>query len=545
MNRITLALTLAVLVTSMALVVMPIQQADATVLRKVSTGITKDLREGHYDEVNDHYYLIGGSAGDAWVFDVDGEDDSVIGAYNITQTTTLAPQDIWCGTLSCYVTFGRDVAAAGAGESVVDDEDGRIVQFGIDTTGYDGVIATYTNSEVSGGLYEISGRDSFTGGFGAVTLWVAACENPTGTNCGMGIRTFDGISLSRGTLLYTESTDRWPSDIAWSGISGTTNNHLLTSWTNDYHGSAANAEYFVTITNLSTLTEVCESSWSESGNTGYGYGVVPDYGNSKAYLGAGLTGGAFYTDVNLTTCAFGDATHTYSNTENALSAVGLRGAVLMEDRDVFAVTDSNISQKISFLNVTSSVLSTPTATYELLPSNTQVFYRGEPDYAEATGKLYMPYTGADHAFLVISLGNLGGVETSDPSCFDVDHDGITDGCLVDLDEDGVLDWNWNTTPIIGNNVGESIPAYLGSLTGFGVEGGALIAGVMVPVIGFMLFGMFTKKQSIAIPIWVYGIIFLAGIGISVILEWLEPWWIVIGILGFIAFGAKAIKGLIR
>lgn len=105
------------------------------------------------------------------------------------------------------------------------------------------------------------------------------------------------------------------------------------------------------------------------------------------------------------------------------------------------------------------------------------------------------------------------------------------------------DFEWSDAPLLVGNASETVPNVLTVLAGVDVDAANVIVGILVPIALVSALGLGAAKYDGDLPMFVYGLVFVAGIGISVAMGWLEAWWVVIGILGFIVSAAKNIKGV--
>lgn len=146
----------------------------------------------------------------------------------------------------------------------------------------------------------------------------------------------------------------------------------------------------------------------------------------------------------------------------------------------------------------------------------------------------------------------GGVGTgicpgTDVVCFDVDGDGIIDVIFNRDPVTGVVEGNLADFPPLVGPISQTFPAFLQAFTGVPFDTASVLFGILFPimfvVLGAMAFGSF-KINPTQVPAFVYGLIWVAGMGFSITLGWLESWWIVVAILGFAASFATKIKGVI-
>lgn len=134
----------------------------------------------------------------------------------------------------------------------------------------------------------------------------------------------------------------------------------------------------------------------------------------------------------------------------------------------------------------------------------------------------------------------------DSACYDTDRDGLIDFVIEDLNGDGIPDWTPAQQPLLQGRLNETAPAFLVAFGVPDVESSELLLGIMIPVVLMLAVVALTvtlKGNPTQIPAYVYGIVFMAGMGLSVIMGWLEPFWIVLGILGFAASFAGKMKGM--
>lgn len=127
---------------------------------------------------------------------------------------------------------------------------------------------------------------------------------------------------------------------------------------------------------------------------------------------------------------------------------------------------------------------------------------------------------------------------------DIDGDGILNVSDTDDDGDGILDGDDPNPFGLCTNVGDirdTAPTLLCVLTGICDTAALTLLGLIPPGALMLLLGALKARSDADVPVFVYGLFFLMGIGVSVALEWLEPFWIVVGVLGFAVSFSNKIK----
>lgn len=160
-----------------------------------------------------------------------------------------------------------------------------------------------------------------------------------------------------------------------------------------------------------------------------------------------------------------------------------------------------------------------------------------------TGRLYGLLQVGD------KLREWDGVTGDSPGGFDfpigvdIDGDGEIDFYIDDDNGDGIPDFELGDAPLLVGNASETIPNVLTVLAGVNPTAAVTIVGILVPIGFVSAMALFAAKYDTDMPLMVYGLIFLGGMVVSVAMTWLEPWWVVVGILGFAVSFAGKIKGM--
>lgn len=127
-------------------------------------------------------------------------------------------------------------------------------------------------------------------------------------------------------------------------------------------------------------------------------------------------------------------------------------------------------------------------------------------------------------------------------CFDTNEDGVIDVSFED-DGTGIISADLSDFPLLSGNLTQRMPFLLTATTGLPNDSANTILGIFVPVAFVAGLGLFASKYDVDnIPVMVYGLVFMGGMAVSVTLGWLEAWWVVVGIMGFIVSFASKIKG---
>ena len=287
---------------------------------------------------------------DTFVYGCDITTNSNCVRYNITITTDtdVTGQDIWCGRTNCYISYGCSTSSACEFAN-----SGHLLR--IATTsggGGKGVIINPILNRTTGGLYEIDGKDSLTGGFGGVNIWADACNVDNGNgSCRHTLILFDGITMGS-SMVFTE----WfggnggfvATDVEWNNVAGA-NGLIALAITNiygaqDFSGyvvySTATFGIYCNKVSPSGLTPVVGTSfieWKQSTNEA---GFFDEF-----YMGSGLASTTHLFNVNATACS--GSPPTISNAITGLSTVvPIREGIILQDQDIMLLQESGANARV-------------------------------------------------------------------------------------------------------------------------------------------------------------------------------------------------------
>lgn len=105
-------------------------------------------------------------------------------------------------------------------------------------------------------------------------------------------------------------------------------------------------------------------------------------------------------------------------------------------------------------------------------------------------------------------------EVDEQACFDVDDDGLVDDCFVDVNGDGIPDFDYTLVPYAAANATEALPAF-GAVFGLNADASNLIGAIVIhALVVFGIAGSFVLKTHVNPPFFVWAFLMVLGGGLS-------------------------------
>lgn len=426
-----------------------IEKAFAVITFEKVTPTQEDIMASFADFNTDTLWnLVYDSANhDAFVYGCDLSDNDACVRYNVTiptETTNVRPQDIWCGRTNCFITYGADAVASrfpDGGHLV------KIASVAVTSEGISkGQIISPILNRTSGGLYHIDGKDSLTGGFGGINLWVWACNvahSGNEANCRETMILFDGITMGASHVFpeYFSGNGGWiATDIEWNnGLSNNGRIAVAVGRLDDLTNTA------MMIYNTGLLTKICDTT---SGNLlgQFGSGRISWLNTTHFYISSSSAASTHAQLLSVSDCDNEIAGKDITSLHTLLSTTtGIRDVIFLDGQGLIGFQEAGANARVSFVNVTDDLIYTaPNEVFDTFPTTSQNSRVGEftlRTTISSTGeetvlnnKLWIPYSGADQEVLFMELD--GDVISDETVCVEVQFNG-QQVCYVDTDGNGI------------------------------------------------------------------------------------------------------------
>lgn len=500
---------------------MNVQDAYAVTPSKISTGANRNVIEIQYQNTTGKIWALSsdptGTGTKTYLHSINPINNTVSATYNITQSTSLFPQTLWCGKTDCFVGFHDSGYTAG-----------RITKYAslpnspFNTGDQEGVY----NTSAGRGVQFITGRDAVSGGFGSITLYWA--EKVATTN--MRLNIFDGINMGNTASLTLETDHNWL-NMQWSGISGITDNTVVIS------GSNSADHPIMRIYDVSAQVSVCNVS--PNSNTAIASSLFLDYPNSKIFLGTDVSG---ELKVYNKSCVLQT---TYSSTTTGLGAQIRDTSVQTPYNDnvkyMYAMA-SGSSGLVSEIPYSAGVLSTfNTQQFNAFPSTSQSAFIGHFQFVPTQQKLFIPYSGADNGIFVLNFSSGGttqgstGVDCSLPAnaniliCYLTSQTGGSLGGAGGIISTGFFNLATNSGLISGSDHNVKTNGI-----------GYLIVAVSLAIL-ITIFWIASNGQLNEIPTFVWFIGVIAVVGSLTAIGFVDPTFLIISIIVVVAFAVSKVS----
>lgn len=498
--------------------------ANATTLSKISTGTNKNVIDIQYQPSTGLLWALVASSSLNLVYldEITPSTGTIVASYNVTQSSTLLAQALWCGQTDCFIGFTN--AGNTAGRVI------KVTSVTVSPITIGDITGTYNTA--SSGVQRMTGRDAVTGGFGSITIYLSTKDS---SNV-MTLYYLDGISMTTSASsqinVTSPSGSDFIDDMQWSGISGSTDNTL--SITGVIDGSSKMKIY-----NLATQSFVCSTN-----NYGiYMTGVFPDYTNNKIFVGWATGQIKVFNKSCVLQTDISAVTTGLSQQIRLLTELPLKGKMYVQE--------SGANGFISEMNYTSGSVSTYNSIISPFPSTSQSAFLGHSTYDNIHDLLFVPYSGADNAILIINFGT-GGSSTSTTCTIDVNGDGIPDVTYRDTNGDGVCDAGLaGSAGLVRNSQNvTTISNRLAYQLGFIEDPTSDIksngVGYLVYLVGLVVFiglavGVFRKNILANVPIMIYVIIMIGWAGACAGLHILDSTLFYVTIFVVVALGGIKIS----
>lgn len=520
--------------------------AYAVSFQKIGSAfIDEDIVASFADYSGNTFWVVtDGGAGNRWLYSLTLNNNTFQAKYNISMNYVeeKAPQDIWCGRTHCYITFG--IMTSNTAEN---DGSGSIVRVasGNDGTNNKGDIVypvynTTGSGQPVGGLYQIEGKDSLTGGFGGVNLWVDACYTThSGDGCRHRIVLVDGVTMGLSATFpefFSGAPGYHAADLVWNNIAGT-DGRLAVSLDNPYSsGDSSNIQ----ILNTATFNQVCTSINSGQSPQGEDPGAIEwDTTNDKIYQ---ISGGADAQHIAVIegedSCVYDS--YVTTSTTGLSDAVGMRDFIILADQDIAVLQEGGANARISVMPYSDAgVLGTYESIYDTFPSTAQDVDVGEFTLRETTAsdgtntrltnRMWIPYSGADRVVLYIEITADDSFTSCDTGYVPVILAGGT--ACYPLDSTGSVDLE-GVNPLLGGDTAFGIgglPATFAILLNIEEEAAELATTIGLILLSLLFIIIPAWRFGVNPPFFVYFIIILMDLGFAVVLTWIEPLYFMVAI----------------
>lgn len=512
------------------------------------------IKATHYQTETDSFWILSASSTKTILYQVDRSTRTIIGTFNHTSSFNGAGRvavDLWCGKTDCFITSGSGGIASQLIKISTEDISPNIFA-GQNVTG----TYTYSVSTTSTtGFGHLTGRDQVNGGFGTITIWIDACVD-AGCNSRRPI-IVDGISMTLAGNLPSEysGTQVTIHDLQWSGIEGTTDNHLAVVT----GGLSAGSQSELIIYSLATLATNCQVSIP---NVDLGIDLAVNYEeadsvNNKIYVSADQGVVYIFND----SCVLQD---TITSGETGLTS-DIRfieydsGRVFMQESGANAF----ISQML--VNSTGHIIDTDNTIYSPLPNVAQnvfdsIFTTLTLDnmvLLSGNGVLWFPYTGSQQEIGILIFSGTGGggspVNPLEEFCAEVANQGLLKCVLFNNGSSGGL----TGTSTLLNQSATNIVCQVGILSCTQDDDGNFTpenpdiktngVGYLYTVIAFgIMIGIFwvaSRGDLVNIPTFVWFIGTIGLLGALTAMNVIDPTFLIIGVVTIVAFAVAKAKGI--
>lgn len=500
---------------------MNVQNAYAVTPSKISTGANRNVIEIQYQNTTGRLWALSfdptGTGTKTYLHSINPINNTLSGTYNLTQSTSLAPQTLWCGKTDCFVGFHDSGYTAGR---II-----KVASVAVSPFNVGDVEATYDTS-AGRGVQFITGRDVVTGGFGSITLYWA--EKVGSTN--MRLNVFDGINMANNAAFTLETDHNWLNEV-WSGVAGINDNTLIVS------GSNSADHPIMRIYNLANQTSICNVV--PNSNIAIASSIFPDYTNNKIFLG---------TDVNGELKVYNKLCQlqtTYSSTTTGLGAQIRDTTVQTPYNDgvkyMYGMA-SGTSGLVSEIPYSAGVLSTFNAQqFNAFPSTSQSAFIGHFQFVPSQQKLFIPYSGNDNGVFILNFATAGtsqgstGVDCSLPAnaniliCYLTSQTGGSLGGAGGIISTGFFNLATNSGLISGSDHNVKTNGI-----------GYLIVAVAISIL-ITIFWIASDGQLDKIPTFVWFIGIIAVVGSLTAIGFVDPTFLIISIIVVVAFAVSKVS----